>query len=71
MAQDPGFLEPGKLADLVVPERDPLEDNRNTNSIRYMVKNVELFEGNTPNQVWPVQKTLPDLWWWKEKPQMP
>ncbi len=33
------------------------------------MKNGELFEGDTLNQTWPVQKPLADLWWWKTKPQ--
>ena len=66
--QDLGSLETGKLADLLVLNKDPLENIRNTNTIRYVMKNGDLWEGDTLNQVWPVQKTLPDLWWWKEKP---
>ena len=44
----------------------PLEDIRNTNTIKYVMKNGELFEGDTLNQIWPQQKTLPRLWWWDE-----
>jgi len=66
--QDVGSLEPGKMADLVVLEKNPLDDIKNTNTIRYVMKNGELFEGDTLNQVWPQQKPLPPLWWWKDKP---
>jgi hypothetical protein len=68
-AQDLGSLEPGKMADLLVLNKDPLENIRNTNTIRYVMKNGELFEGDTLNQVWPTQKPLPELWWWKEDPK--
>src|SRR5271165_1312905 len=68
--QDLGSLEPGKLADLIILNKDPLEDIRNTTSIRYVMKNGELFEGDTLNQVWPKQKPLPPLWWWKDDPRI-
>ncbi|HKQ61403.1 MAG TPA: amidohydrolase family protein [Candidatus Polarisedimenticolaceae bacterium] len=66
--QDLGSLEPGKLADLIVLERDPLADIRNTNSIRYVMKNGELFRGDTLDRVWPRERPLPALWWWDERP---
>jgi len=48
--------------------KDPLLDIHNTNTVRYVMKNGELFEGDTLNQVWPQRKPLPALWWWNEKP---
>jgi Tol biopolymer transport system component len=67
-AQDLGSLEPGKLADLVVLGADPLQDLRNTTKIRYVMKNGELFDGTTLDQVWPQTKPLPPLWWWNDSP---
>jgi Tol biopolymer transport system component len=67
--KDLGSIEQGKMADLIVLNKDPLLDIHNTNTIRYVMKNGELFEGDTLNQTWPVQKPLADLWWWKTKPQ--
>ena len=65
-AQDLGSLETGKLADLVVLSADPLKDIHNTSSVRFVMKNGELFEGETLDQVWPEKKALPKLWWWDE-----
>ncbi len=67
-AQDLGSLERGKMADLVVLDKNPLDDIRNTNKIRYVMKNGEMFDGDTLNQLYPVRKELPKPWWWRDKP---
>jgi len=45
-------------------DKNALDDIHNTNTIHWMMKNGELFEGDTLNQVRPEQKKLQPLWFW-------
>ena len=67
-AQDIGSLEVGKLADLVILRKDPLADIRNTNTIHYVMKNGELFDADSMDQLWPTAKKLGAQWWWNQQP---
>ena len=64
VSQDIGTVTPGKLADLVILDADPLADIRHSDDIAYVVKNGEVFEGDTLDKVWPEREPLPEQWWW-------
>jgi hypothetical protein len=47
-----------------VLDANRLDDLRNTNTIRYVMMNGRLYEGDTLNEIWPRQRSLelPDYW---------
>ena len=71
LSTDLGSLEPGKLADILVLEHNPLDDIENTNSLRYVMKNGEIFEATTLEKIWPERKALPPQFWWDDRPETP
>ena len=64
IGEDIGTVTAGKLADLVVLKRNPLEDIRNTDSVSHVIKNGEVYDADTLDRLLPEPMKLPDQWWW-------
>jgi len=70
LSGDAGSLAPGKLADLIVLDANPLDDIRNTNTIRYVMKNGRLYDGDTLDEVYPSERSMQALWWLGREPDV-
>jgi imidazolonepropionase-like amidohydrolase/Tol biopolymer transport system component len=46
-----GSIQPGKLADLIVMDKDPLADIYNTESVKYTMVNGRLYDSETMNEI--------------------
>jgi imidazolonepropionase-like amidohydrolase/Tol biopolymer transport system component len=54
-----GSIEPGKLADLVLLSRNPLDDIRATTSVEQVMVNGRLLDAGTLEETWPRRRALP------------
>lgn len=63
MAKDIGSLEPGKLADLVVLDADPLADIHNSQKVAQVMLGGRLYDSATMNELAPGKVTRPPHWW--------
>ena len=57
-----GSLTPGKLADLIILDENPLAAIANTSSLREVMKNGRLYDAGTLAQLWPDKIPAPLRW---------
>ena len=69
LERDLGSLEPGKIADIVVMEKNPLHNLRNTNTLSHVIKNGVVYDADTLDEVWPEVKKAEEFNWQTKKPE--
>lgn len=64
---DIGSLKAGKLADLIVLDKNPLEDIRNSETVRYTMVNGRLYDTDTMAEIGNYDKERGKFWWENNK----
>ncbi len=66
---DLGSIEEGKLADLLIMDKNPLEEIRNTNTLTHVIKNGRVYDADTLDEVAPNEKDAEPFEWQTKRPE--
>jgi Tol biopolymer transport system component len=61
--EDLGAITPGRIADLIVLDKDPLADIRNTTALRFVMKGGVLYSASSLDELFPDERPFGPRWW--------
>jgi imidazolonepropionase-like amidohydrolase len=65
--RDLGSIEPGKLADLLVLDRNPLANIRDSESVSQVMLNGRLYDASTLDELLPRARKRAPFWWERQQ----
>lgn len=69
LEQDLGSIEAGKIADLVIMDKNPLLDIRNSNTVEMVMKNGRLYMADNLDERYPEVRKAPNFEWHQAAPE--
>lgn len=67
LQNDIGSIESGKLADLAILGANPLDDIRNSNTVRFVMKGGVMWDADTMDEILPQKRPFPGFYWRKQE----
>jgi Tol biopolymer transport system component len=65
---DLGSIETGKIADLLIMDKNPLDNLRHTNTLTHVIKDGVVYDANTLDEISPHKKKADTMHWQIKKP---